>query len=76
MKLPILFLLLIIPLSTPAQITTDGSLGPQLNLPGPDYQIRPNLGQQRGGNLSIAFKTLTCKAWKVPRFQDQITFKM
>ena len=56
MKLPLLFLLLIISLSTPAQITTDGSLGPQLNLSGPDFQIGPDLGQQYGSNLFHSFK--------------------
>jgi hypothetical protein len=39
MKLQLLFPLLIIPLSAPAQITTDGSLGTAQNLPGPNYQI-------------------------------------
>jgi len=56
MKTPLLFLLFIIPLSTPAQITTDGTLGHALNLPGPDYQIGPDLGQQRGGNLFHSFQ--------------------
>jgi filamentous hemagglutinin family protein len=56
MKLPLFFFLLIISLSVPAQITTDGSLGPQLNLSGPDYQIGPDLGQQRGGNLFHSFQ--------------------
>jgi len=56
MKTLILSLLLIIPFITHAQITTDGSLGPSLNLPGPDYQIGPDLGQQRGGNLFHSFK--------------------
>jgi filamentous hemagglutinin family protein len=56
MKQPLFFLFLIISLSTPAQITTDGSLGPQLNLPGPHYQITPDLGLQRGGNLFHSFQ--------------------
>jgi len=56
MKTPLFFLLLIISFATTAQITTDGTLGPQLNLPGPDYQIGPDLGQQRGGNLFHSFK--------------------
>jgi len=40
----------------PAQITTDGTLGPLLNLQGPDYQIGPNLGQQHGANLFHSFQ--------------------
>jgi len=56
MKPNLLFLLLIIPLSTQAQITTDGTLGQALNLSGPDYQIGPDLGQQRGGNLFHSFQ--------------------
>jgi filamentous hemagglutinin family protein len=56
MKLHLFCLLLIIALPTRAQITTDGTLGPALNLPGPDYQIGPNLGQQHGGNLFHSFQ--------------------
>jgi filamentous hemagglutinin family protein len=56
MKTQLLFLLLIISLSAPAQITTDGTLGPALSLPGPDYQIGPNLGRQMGGNLFHSFQ--------------------
>jgi filamentous hemagglutinin family protein len=56
MKTEFFFLLLLISLSTPAQIITDGTLGQALNLPGPDYQIGPNLGQQRGANLFHSFQ--------------------
>jgi filamentous hemagglutinin family protein len=56
MKTQLSFLLLIISLPTPAQITTDGTLGPALNLQGPDYQIGPDLGQQHGGNLFHSFQ--------------------
>ncbi|EDN70349.1 secreted protein [Beggiatoa sp. PS] len=56
MKRKLFLLLLIIPLSTQAQITTDGTLGPAHNLPGPDYQIGPDLGQQMGGNLFHSFQ--------------------
>jgi len=52
----LIIFLLIIPLSTPAQITTDGTLGPAQNLSGPDYQIGPDLGQRLGGNLFHSFK--------------------
>jgi filamentous hemagglutinin family protein len=48
--------LLIMALRTPAQITTDGSLGQALNLSGPDYQIGAELGQQHGPNLFHSFQ--------------------
>jgi large exoprotein involved in heme utilization and adhesion len=40
-----------------ADIATDGTLGPQLELPGPDFQIGAQLGQQHGGNLFHSFQT-------------------
>ncbi|EDN65972.1 secreted protein [Beggiatoa sp. PS] len=39
MKTLLLFLLLIFSLSVPAKITTDGTLGPTLNLPGPNNKF-------------------------------------
>jgi filamentous hemagglutinin family protein len=56
MKRPILLLLLIIPLFTNAQIATDGTLGPALQLQGANYQIGANLGRQVGGNLFHSFQ--------------------
>ena len=50
------FILLLICNSLNAEVTLDGTLGPAQNLPGPDYQIGPNLGQQRGSNLFHSFK--------------------
>ncbi|MDM8558599.1 filamentous hemagglutinin N-terminal domain-containing protein [Candidatus Parabeggiatoa sp. HSG14] len=49
-------LLLIISLSINAEITTDGSLGSRANLPGPNYLIGADLGQQHGGNLFHSFQ--------------------
>jgi hypothetical protein len=37
--------------SSYAQITLDGSLGPQRTLIGPDHRIDATVGQIRGGNL-------------------------
>jgi len=48
--------LLTISLSLKAQISTDGSIGSRANLPGPDYQIKADLGQQHGGNLFHSFQ--------------------
>ncbi|MDM8567168.1 hypothetical protein QUF74_16140 [Candidatus Halobeggiatoa sp. HSG11] len=42
--LPII--LLITTLSTNAEVITDGTLGQNVNLPGPDFQIEADLGQQ------------------------------
>jgi len=39
-----------------AEVTLDGSLGRSGALPGPDYLIGADLGQQRGGNLFHSFK--------------------
>ena len=52
--LVLIFWSFIIPLHTSfAQITLDGSLGPAASLTGPNYTIGSNLGQIRGGNLTI-----------------------
>ncbi|MDM8565497.1 filamentous hemagglutinin N-terminal domain-containing protein [Candidatus Halobeggiatoa sp. HSG11] len=47
--------LLIITLSSNAEVITDGTLGQQQNLPGPNFQITSNQGQQHGGNLFHSF---------------------
>jgi filamentous hemagglutinin family protein len=56
MKYLLIILLLIISLEINAEITTDGSLGSHANLPGPDYLIGADLGQQLGGNLFHSFQ--------------------
>ena len=38
-----------------AEIITDGSLGARISLPGKNYEIAPELGQQVGGNLFHSF---------------------
>ncbi len=52
--LPCLFLL--ITTSLHAQVIFDGTLGPSVNLPGPNYQIESQYGQQYGGNLFHSFQ--------------------
>lgn len=54
MRYIILFLL--ISSSLQAEVITDGSLGERINLPGPNFQIDAQLGQQRGGNLFHSFQ--------------------
>jgi len=39
-----------------AEVITDGSLGAKVELPGKDFQITPELGQQVGGNLFHSFQ--------------------
>jgi len=39
-----------------AEVTLDGTLGPSTALPGPDYAIGAELGQQRGNNLFHSFE--------------------
>jgi len=48
--------ILIITISTNAEVTLDGTLGRGGALPGPDYLIGADLGQQRGGNLFHSFQ--------------------
>jgi filamentous haemagglutinin family N-terminal domain len=39
-----------------AEVITDGSLGAKVELPGKDFQITPELGQQVGNNLFHSFQ--------------------
>jgi filamentous hemagglutinin family protein len=68
MKPNLLFLLLIASLSTHAQIATDGTLGQAFNLPGPDYQISADLGQQHGGNLFHSFQNFNLQSFETATF--------
>jgi filamentous hemagglutinin family protein len=45
--------------SIPAQVTLDGTLGRAAALPGPNYAITADLGQQVGGNLFHSFGTFS-----------------
>ncbi|MDM8565400.1 filamentous hemagglutinin N-terminal domain-containing protein [Candidatus Halobeggiatoa sp. HSG11] len=56
MKYLIITSLLITTLSLNAEVITDGTLGQQIDLPGPDFQITSDLGQQYGGNLFHSFQ--------------------
>ncbi|MFK5971384.1 MAG: filamentous hemagglutinin N-terminal domain-containing protein, partial [Candidatus Marithrix sp.] len=49
-------LLLLICNSINAEVITDGTLGQNINLPGPNFQITSDLGQQYGGNLFHSFQ--------------------
>jgi filamentous hemagglutinin family protein len=51
-----------------AQITLDGSLGPERVLRGPDYRIPARLGQIRGGNLFHSFERFNVEAGESATF--------
>ena len=54
--------------SSPAEVTLDGSLGPAGSLPGPDFAITADLGEQVGGNLFHSFSTLNVNAGEILTF--------
>ncbi|MDM8558950.1 filamentous hemagglutinin N-terminal domain-containing protein [Candidatus Parabeggiatoa sp. HSG14] len=60
------FLLFSIHLS--AGVVTDGSVGPRLDLPGIDYQIGADLGQQKGDNLFHSFQDFNLQNWESATF--------
>ncbi|MDM8564631.1 filamentous hemagglutinin N-terminal domain-containing protein [Candidatus Halobeggiatoa sp. HSG11] len=49
-------LLTVLSISAQAEIITDGTLGQNINLPGPNFQIDASLGQQHGDNLFHSFQ--------------------
>lgn len=51
-----------------AQIATDGTLGPKLDLAGPDYAIDAGLGQTRGGNLFHSFERFSIRTGESATF--------
>ncbi|MDM8560253.1 filamentous hemagglutinin N-terminal domain-containing protein [Candidatus Parabeggiatoa sp. HSG14] len=65
--------LLIISLSVNAEITTDGSLGSRANLPGPNYLIGADLGQQLGNNLFHSFQDFNLNSSESATFSGQNT---
>jgi len=56
LKTNLLFITLILSPITNAEVITDGTLGQNINLPGPNYLIDADLGQQHGGNLFHSFQ--------------------
>ena len=60
--------LLIFTLSTNAEVTLDGTLGNSGALPGPDYLIGADLGQQHGGNLFHSFKEFNLQSFESATF--------
>jgi filamentous hemagglutinin family protein len=67
--LPLLTLtLVVISHSAWAEITLDGSLGHAGALPGPNYQIGADLGQQHGGNLFHSFRDFNLQSHESATF--------
>jgi len=60
--------ILISSLGVNAEVTLDGSLGRSGTLPGPDYLIGADLGQQRGGNLFHSFKDFNLNRFESATF--------
>ena len=60
--------LLTVALPAPAQISTDGTLGPSVNLEGPNFQIGANLGQQHGPNLFHSFRDFNLSHHEIATF--------
>ncbi|MFK5971192.1 MAG: filamentous hemagglutinin N-terminal domain-containing protein [Candidatus Marithrix sp.] len=56
MKYLLIISVLITTMSINAEVITDGTLGQKINLPGSDFQITSDLGQQHGGNLFHSFQ--------------------
>ncbi len=61
-------ILLIISLSIKAEVTLDGTLGRRGALPGPDYFIGADLGQQHGGNLFHSFQYFNLQSFESATF--------
>jgi len=73
LKYFIFLLLCAFALSLQAQITLDGTLGPHRALPGPDYQIGAELGQQHGANLFHSFNEFNLSEQESATFSGPTT---
>lgn len=58
-----------------AQVSTDGSVGPQTTLTGPDFTIGHELGQVRGGNLLHSFRDFNLNAGEQATFSGPPTIE-
>ncbi len=61
-------LTLVVSNSAWAQVTLDGTLGKSGALPGPNYQIGADLGQQHGGNLFHSFRDFNLQSHESATF--------
>jgi len=51
-----------------AEVVLDGTLGPALTLPGPNFAVEASLGQQYGGNLFHSFERFNLSAGEIATF--------
>ena len=70
MKSPLLLTITLLTISLPinAEVTLDGTLGSSGALPGPDYLIGADLGQQHGGNLFHSFQDFNLRSFESATF--------
>ncbi len=61
-------ILILISYSVNAEIITDGTLGINVNLPGPDFQITSDFGQQHGNNLFHSFQDFNLQSHESATF--------
>jgi filamentous hemagglutinin family protein len=66
--LPLATLIPLLATSAHAEVTLDGSLGRPGALPGPNYQIGADLGQQHGGNLFHSFRDFNLQSHESATF--------
>jgi filamentous hemagglutinin family protein len=58
-----------------AEVVLDGTLGPAVALPGPNYQIEANLGQQYGNNLFHSFRDFNLDSTESATFDGPVGIK-
>ncbi len=63
-----LVILLILSTHIQAEVITDGTLGQKINLPGSNFQITSDLGQQDGGNLFHSFQDFNLNSSETATF--------
>ncbi len=68
MKYLLTILILVTSIFTNAEVITDGTLGQQVNLPGSNFQITSDLGQQHGGNLFHSFQDFNLNSSETATF--------
>jgi filamentous hemagglutinin family protein len=76
LKIGHLLILLTLNNQLSAEIITDGTLGVQRDLPGPDFQIEANLGQQVGGNLFHSFQDFNLQSHESATFSGPDSINM
>ncbi|MDM8566116.1 filamentous hemagglutinin N-terminal domain-containing protein [Candidatus Halobeggiatoa sp. HSG11] len=73
MKQITLILIIILHISAYAEVVPDGTLGPRIELSGPNYAIDSNLGQQHGSNLFHSFQTFNLNQFESATFSGPDT---